>query len=134
MLSFCQAHPILSFIQLASAIGPDVPPILIVSMLREDAISSNEWDYFVKTVFVRSLTENFPMGWMTGDNPEFQRTGVSGGWCASLGIDYYEPAGGMRDRIRAPEFILVGWSPSGVGDQVVTKLFAELKYPALKMD
>lgn len=123
-----EAKPII--IDLASAIGPDVPPIVVLSMLRKEAISKNLWDYFVRTVFVRSVSEHFPAGWMTGRNADFQTAGVYGNWCASVGIDYYEPAGGIRDRIGAPEFMPTGWLPAGPDDEVVMKLFAGLTFAA----
>ena len=130
VLQFCRANPLLTFSQLASAIGmDDVPPVLVVSILREETISNNVWDYFVKTVFVRSVSKHFPTGWMAGPNAEFRRAKVYGDWAAIVGIDYYEPPDGIRDRICVPGLIPAGWIPTGVEDPIVIKLFDGLKFP-----
>lgn len=131
MLNFSQANPILTFSQLVSAIGmDDVPPVLVVSILREETVSSNVWDYFVKTVFVRSVSKHFPSGWLTGPNAEFRRAKVYGDWAAIVGIDYYEPPDGIRDRTCVPGLIPSGWVPTGVEDPIVIKLFEGLAFPS----
>lgn len=130
MLQFWEANPIMTFSQLASAIGMEgVPPVLVVSILREETILNKAWDYFVQTVFVRSATQHFPLGWMTGPNAQNCRASVYGDWAAIVGIDYYEPLGGIRDRLGASDLIPPGWIPTGVKDPVVIKLFEGLEFP-----
>lgn len=127
MLQFCRANPILTFSQLVSAIGmDDVPPVLVVSILREETISNGVWDYFVKTAFVRSVTKHFPSGWMIGPNAEYRRGGVYANLCSLVGTDD-DPPSGIRDRLR--DLIPVGWNPTGVDDPIVIKLFDGLKFP-----
>src|SRR5450756_1029823 len=119
MLQFWQANPILSFCQLASAIGMDgVPPVLVVSILREETISNNRWDYFVKTIFVRCVTEHFPMGWMIGPNAEYRSARVYADWAAIVGK---ERPSAIGDRIGT--LMPNGWIPTGVEDPIVMKLF-----------
>lgn len=130
MLQFWEANPIMTFSQLACAIAMEgVPPVLVVSILREETILNKAWDYFVKSVFVRSVIKHFPLGWMTGHNAQFCRARVYGDWAAIVGIDYYEPKGGIRDRVGASDLIPSGWTPTGVRDEVVIKLFEGLEFP-----
>jgi len=124
MFQFWQANPILTFSQLTSAIGMDgVPPVLVVSILREETTSNNKWDYFVKTVFVRCVTQHFPMGWMTGPNAEYRSARVYADWAAIVGKERPSVIG---DRMRS--VIPADWIPTGVEDPIVVKLFKRVTH------
>lgn len=118
MLQFWQANAVVTLGQLASAIGMDgVPAVLVVSILREEAILNNKWEYFVKAVFVRSVRQHFPIGWMTGPDAEYRSARVYADWAAIVGNERTSVIG---DRM---EVISPGWIPTGVDDPIVMKIF-----------
>jgi hypothetical protein len=133
MIEFCRARPRATFLDLAAALGPDTPPILLLSLLREDARASN-WDYFVKTVFVRQVAEHFPQGWMKGPNPDFQRARVYGSWCSSIGPGYEQQQAAIRTRFKEPDNIPDGWLPEDEQDPVFARLFAGLHFTPPKTE
>jgi hypothetical protein len=127
-VEFCRARPSATFLDLAAALDPDTPPILVLSLLREDAHRTSNWDYFVKTVFVRQAHEHFPQGWMRGPNPDFKRARVYGSWGSKLEPAYDQQVATIGTRLKESDNIPEGWLPQDERDPVLTRLFAGLHF------
>jgi hypothetical protein len=127
-VEFCRARPSATFLALAAALGPDTPPILVLSLLREDAHQTSNWDYFVMTVFVRQADEHFPQGWMRGPSPDFQQARVYGSWGSSIGSGYEQQEATILKRLKEPDNIPEGWLPQDERDPVLARLFAGLHF------
>src|SRR5262249_3972378 len=98
-VEFCRARPSATFLALTAALGSDTPPILVLSLLREDAHRTSNWEYFVKTVFVRQVHEHFPQGWMREPSPDFQQAIVYSFWASSIGPGYEQQKATIRTRL-----------------------------------
>ena len=130
IVQFSKSEQTLTFIELAKAIDPDLPPILFLSMLREESVAHGDWHYFVRTAFVRCVIENFPDGWMTGAKNEFRRVNVYGFWCSSVGCVTDSTKTIIRNRMKEDNLIPTGWKPVGTEDEVIAKIFSDTNFEA----
>ena len=130
--TFFKAREGASFNELADELGRKFAPIQFEKALRDEVRTQADFDYFVRTMFVRQLRRTCPRGWRM--HKDFDITLAIASWGSALGDGYSDAIHALGKKFRTMTTMPPGWLPSGVDDPVITALFAAhcFPYPASK--
>jgi hypothetical protein len=125
---FANAHPAATFAELAQRLSPDVAPIQVETLFRDEALRSGRFSEYVRDSLVRNLRRHLPHGWGVGPQAHFQASRAFASWMAMLGDEYDAAAERMWSRLRelTPA---EGWQPTGPDDQLVLAAFRDSGFP-----
>src|SRR6267142_1150802 len=63
LLDYLKDNEVATFEELIQNLGGQLAPIQLLRILREEACTQNDFDYYVRSTFVRRLREMCPRGW-----------------------------------------------------------------------
>jgi len=126
---FANAHPGATFAELAQRLSPDVAPIQVETLFRDEALRSGRFSQYVRDSLVRNLRSYLPDGWGVGPQAHFQASRAFASWMSMLGDKYDAPAERMWNRLRelSPT---QGWQPIGRDDELVLAAFSGAGFPS----
>jgi hypothetical protein len=120
MTSYTRAHPTWTYRQLAEALGPDIAPLQVQWIERDEAITENRFVDFASSSLARTLRECLPNGWHWGESEDenFHVAHSTGSWSGALGEGYSPQVHLVANKL-TDSAIPKGWLPNGPDDPFI---------------
>jgi hypothetical protein len=123
IVAYGEARPGQPFPDLSVELGPDVPPIQVALLMREEADRFGNLDRFARSSLVRYLRQYLPAGWSNQQEFEFTAASAFADWIALLGSEFRERGERLWKVFRSADDIPPRWLPESAGDPLYLDLW-----------
>lgn len=128
LTTYCANTPTQPLYLIAQQLGPDIAPIQLEWLLRQETEQDNNLDHFAQTILVRYLHELIPEGWGIAPDSDFLSAHAYAKWSSALGKGYKDLNKQVWAQLKASPALFPGWLPQGVADPVIADAFRGISY------
>ena len=127
MTQFIDSRPMVSLLDLAEELGPDVAAIQVEGLWFREAEDQGFLDQALASLLIRCIREEIPNGWASGERFRFELAGAFASWGRVAEVVLPDP-----EQHRLWEFLHdltpePGWLPTVPYDDLTARLLDELQ-------
>lgn len=126
--AFAESKPTATMLELADALGPDVAPIQLEEILRDEAIVAGRLKPFAQGLLCRRIREWLQEGWGSGEEFLSDLSGAFTRWEGAVSMVIPEQDREVLWKRLQRLDVIPGWLPAGIDDPIIEQAFAGVRF------